>query len=136
MEVASKSQGVNGEEVSLQALLQLGRHRASILRTVSITLRVLLSTLLGDMKQNATNCFMRNTILLGNRTKWFVVLHHTVHNYRPVFSGNTVVRVFWPWSEFADDRRRAGDMCFVMSEHILYFEIQFPRGYKEEVENW
>jgi hypothetical protein len=89
-----------------------------------------------DSMHNATDRFMRNTILLGNRTKWFVVLRHSVHNYRPVFSGNTVVRVWWPWLPFADDRRRAGDMCFVMSEHILYFEIQFPSMDKEEGENW
>jgi hypothetical protein len=96
----------------------------------------LLSTLLLDMKYDATDRFMRDTILLSNPTKWFVVLHHAMHDHRPVFRGNTIFRVPWSLSAFANKRRRAGVMCFIVSEHVLYLEVQFARGGKEEGENW
>ncbi len=120
----------------LQALLLPERHRASVVGIVTAQLRFLLSTLLVDMKQDATDRFMRDSKLLCNRTKWFVVLHHAMHDLWPVFSGNTVVRLFWPWSPFANNRRGAGVKCFVVSEQILYFEIQSAIRNKEEVENW
>ncbi len=85
------------------------------------------------MKHDATDRFMRDTIVLCNRTKWFVVLHHTMNDHRPVFSGNTIFRVFWPWSPFANNRRRAGVMGFTVCEHVLYLQIQFASRGKEEV---
>src|SRR2546425_12194944 len=88
-------------------------------RTVTAQLRFLLSTLLLDMKDDATDRLMRDTILLCNSTKWFVVLHHAMHDHRPVFNRNTVFRLFRPWSPFTNNRRRAGIMCFVVSEHVL-----------------
>lgn len=75
----------DGETCSAQCLRR---------RIVSAQLRFLLSTLLLDMKNNTTDRFMRDTILLCDRTKWFVVLYHTMNDHRPVFSGNTVVWVF------------------------------------------
>ena len=71
------------------------------------------------MKDEATDRLMRDTILLCNCTKWFVVLHHTMKNHRPVFSGNRIVRVFRPWSPFATHRRRAGVICFTVSKQVL-----------------
>jgi hypothetical protein len=92
--------------------------------------------LLKSMKKEATDRFRRDTILLCNWTKWFVVLHHTMNNERPVVSRKTVLRVFWPWSPFATHRRRASVRCFVVSEHVLYLQIQFARRGQEEGENW
>ncbi len=89
-----------------------------------------------DMMNDATDRFMRDTILLRNRTKWFVVLHNTMDDHRPVFSGNAVCGAFWPWSPFANNRRKADVMCFVVSEHVLDLEIQCASRSKEEVENW
>jgi hypothetical protein len=88
------------------------------------------------MKQEATHRFRRDSILLCNRTKWFVVLHHTMKDHRPVFSRKTVFRVRWPWSPFASHRRRAGGMGFVVSEHVLHLEIECASWSKEEAENW
>jgi hypothetical protein len=105
-------------------------------RTVTAQLSFLLSTLLLEMKHDATDRFMRDIILVCNRTKWFVVFHHTMHDHWPEFCGNTIFGVFWPWSPFANNRGRADVMCFVVSEHILNLEIQLASRSKEEVENW
>jgi hypothetical protein len=107
----------------VQALLLPGRHRASVVGKVPVALRFLLSTLLMHMKKNATDRFIRDTIRCCYSAQGFLLLHHTMNDHRPVFSGNTVVRVFWPWSPFANNRRRAGVMCFVVSEQVLYLEI-------------
>jgi hypothetical protein len=56
--VASKSRGVDGDKVSLPALLLPERHRASAVGTVPVSLRVLLSTLLLDIKDDAMDRFM------------------------------------------------------------------------------
>jgi hypothetical protein len=66
---------------------------------------------------------MRDTELLCNRTKWFAFLHHAMNDHRLIFSGKTVVQVFWPWSPFANNRTSAGVMCFIVSEHVLDLEI-------------
>ncbi len=84
--------------------------------SVPIPLRFLLSMLPLDSMNDATDRFMGDTILLCNCTKLFIVLHHPMNDHRPVFSGNTVVRVFRPWSPFANNGRRADVICFVMSE--------------------
>jgi len=76
------------------------------------------------MKDEATDRLMRDTILLCNSTKGFVVLHHTMNNQRPVFSGKSIVRVFGPWSPFATPRRRTGVMGFIVSQQVLDLEIQ------------
>ena len=117
----------------MQALLLPGYHRAFVVGKVPGPLRFLLSTLLISMKKNATDRFMRDTIGSCYRAQGFLLLHHTMNNQRPVFSGNTVFGVFWPWSPFAHHRRRADVMCFVVSEHVLDLEIQFARRGKEEV---
>ena len=105
------------------------------LRPGGVLLRFLLSRLLLPMKK-ATDRFMRDTIRSCYGAQGFLLLHHTLHHHRPVFSGNTVFGVFWPRSPFSNNRRRAGIMCFVVSEHVLDLEIQFPFWEKEEVENW
>jgi hypothetical protein len=105
-------------------------------RTAIAQLSFLLSTLLLDMEHDATDRFMRDTIPLCNSTKGFVVLYHALNDHRPVFSGKTVVRVCWTWSPCANNRRRAGVMCFVVSEQLLHLEIQFAQRGKEEGENW
>ena len=67
-------------------------------RTATAQLRFLLSTLLLDMKHDATDRFMRDTICGCYGAERFLLLHHMLHDSRPQFSGNTIVRVFWPWS--------------------------------------
>jgi len=89
-----------------------------------------------NMKHDATDRFMRDSIRGCYCTERLLLLHQTMYDCRPVFNGKTVFRVFWPWSPFANNRRRAGVMCFIVSEHVLYFEIQYARRGKEEVENW
>jgi len=103
---------------------------------VTVQLSFLLSTLLLDMKHEATDGFMRDTILLCNRTKWFVVLYNTMNNHRPVGGGNTICWVFWSWSPFAYNWKRADVMCFILSQHVLDLETQCARRSKEEGENW
>ena len=67
---------------------------------------------------------------------WPIALEAVEDDHRPVFSGNTVVRVFWSWSPFATHRRRAGIMGFIVSQQVLYLEIQVARRGKEEGANW
>ncbi len=89
--------------------------------------------LLMNMKHDATDRFMRDPIRGCYCAERVLLLHHTMYYCWPVFSGNTVVRVFWPWSPFAHNRRRAGVMFFIVSEQVLYLEIQFAKRSKEEV---
>jgi hypothetical protein len=79
---------------------------------------------------------MRDTIRGCYCAEWFLLLHHTMYYRRPVFSGYTIVRLFWPWSPFAHHRRRAGAMDFIACEQLLDLEIQYAGRSKEEVENW
>ena len=88
------------------------------------------------MKHDATDRFMRGSIGCYYGAERFLLLHNTLHYSRPLGFGNTVVRVFWPWSPFTNNRRRAGIMCFVVSEHILDLEMQLASRDKEEGENW
>ena len=126
-EDARKGRCTDRDHAHPQALLLPGHHRAPVLGKVTVQSSFLLTTLLLNMEYDATDRFMRDIILLRYRTKWFVVLHHPMHDHRPVFSGNAVLRVFWPWSPFDNNRRRAGVRCFVVSEQLLHLEIQFPR---------
>jgi hypothetical protein len=95
-EYERKGRCAGRDHAHLQALVLPGYHSASVEGTVTAQLRFLLSRLFLDMKHDATDRFMRDTKLLCNRTKWFVVLHHTMHDHLPVFRGNSVVRVFSP----------------------------------------
>ncbi len=61
-----------------------GRHRASAVGIETAQLRILLSTLLGDMKQKATDRFVRDTIRGCYGAERFVLLHHTLHHGRPL----------------------------------------------------
>jgi len=135
-EEARKGRGAGGDHAHPQALLPSGHHRASVGGTGPVPLRFWPSTLLLHMKHEATDRFRRDPILLCNRTKWFVVLHHAMNDHRPGFSGKTVFRMFWPWAPFATYRRRADIMCFVVSEQVLNLEIQVARRNKEEGKNW
>ena len=83
-EGASRSLGVDGHHVQLQALLLPGRHRASVVGIETAQLRILLSTLLGDMKQNATDRFVRDTIRGCYGAERFFLLYHTLHYGRPL----------------------------------------------------
>ena len=49
-------------------------------RTVTAQLRVLLSTLLLDMKNNATDRFMRDSIDGCYYAEWFFLLYYTLHH--------------------------------------------------------
>jgi hypothetical protein len=64
------------------------------------------------------------------------VHQHPMNDHRLVFSGKTVCGVFWPWSPFANPRRRIGVRGFTMSEHLLHLERQFSRRCKQEGKNW
>ena len=66
--------------------------------------------------KKATDRFVRDAIRGCYGAQGFLLLYHTLHHHRPVFSGNTVFRVFWPWTSFANNRRRTGVMCFIVSE--------------------
>ena len=79
---------------------------------------------------------MASGMFCGARKHRFVVLHHTMNNHRPVFSGKTVLRVFWPWSPFANHQRRAVVMSFIVSEQVLDLEVQLASRSKEEGKNW
>ena|SRR2546430_295538 len=135
-EDAKKGRCAGGDHVHLQALLLPGRHRASVVGTVPVQLRFLLPALLMRMKKNATDHFMRDSIRCCNCTERFLLLHHTLHHRWPLGSGNTVCRVLWPWLPFANNRRRADTLCFIVSEQVLYLEIQLASRSKEEGENW
>ena len=107
-------------------------YRFEGLRPVGVPLRFLLSRLLMLMKK-ATDRFMRDTIRCCYGAQGFLLLHHTMHDQRPMFCGNTIFGMSWPWSPFANYRRGADVMCFVVSEHVLDLEIQFSRRLKEEI---
>jgi len=79
---------------------------------------------------------MRDTVCSYHCAERFLLLLNTVNDHWPVFSGNTVLRVFWPWTAFADHRRRTGIIRFIVSEQVLDLEIEFAGRSKEEVENW
>jgi hypothetical protein len=99
-------------------------------------LHFLLSTLLLKMKHDATDRFMRDFICGCYGTERFLLLHHTKYDCWPEFCGNTVFRLFWPWSPFATNRRRAGIMGFILGEQLLNLEIECASRGKEEGENW
>jgi hypothetical protein len=124
------------ERAREQWLLSIGTRKRACrlegLRPVGVALRFLLSGLLMPMKK-ATDRFMRDAIRGCYGAQGFLLLHHSLHDYRPVFSGNTICGMFWPWSPFANYRRRAVVMCFIMGEHVLDLEIQFACWGKEEV---
>jgi len=71
----------------LQALLLLGCQRASNGGIVTVKLSFLLSTLLLDMKHDAANHFMEDIIVGCYCAQRLVLLHHTMHDDRPLFSG-------------------------------------------------
>jgi hypothetical protein len=88
------------------------------------------------MKHDAADRFMRDTIRGCYSAQRFFLLHHTMYDCLPKFSGNTVVRVFWPWSSVLEKRRVASLKEFISPQKVLDLEIQFPRRDKEEGENW
>jgi hypothetical protein len=79
---------------------------------------------------------MRDSIRGCYGAERFLLLDNTMYHFRPVFSGNTVVRVFWPRSSMLDKRGVASVKEFNLRQRVLHFEIQFPRRGKEEIENW
>ena len=74
-------------------------------KTVSAQLRFLLSTLFLNMKHDTTDRFMRDAICGCYGAERFFLLHHTLHDGRPQVSGNTIVRMFRPWSSALEKRR-------------------------------
>jgi hypothetical protein len=119
-----------------QAFLLPGSHLFTFIGKVTVQLSFLLDMLLLDLLNNATDGFMRDTIRCCYGAEGFLQLHHTMNDLRPALSRKTVFGVFWPWSPFANHRRRFGAMCFTVSEHVLYLEIQGASRSKEEGENW
>ena len=105
-------------------------------RTVIAQLCFLLFTLLLDMKHDATDRFMRDSIRGCHCAERFFLLDHTMYYCRPMFSGNTVVRVYWSWLSVFEKRRVASLNEYIFRQEVLHLEIQFSRRGKEEVENW
>src|SRR5947209_6891783 len=95
-----------------------------------------MSTLLLDMKQHATDRFMRDAKCCCNGTERFLLLHHTMYYCWPKFSGNTIVRIFRPWSLMLEKRRVGSLKYMIFLQKVLHLEIKFPSRGKEEVENW
>jgi len=137
---AGKRQGKVEGQVGTTCICKLsrlsGRHLASVGGTGPVPLPFLPSTRLLDMKYNAMDRFMRDPIRCCHSTERFVFLYHPMNDHRPVFSGDTVLRVFWPWTPLANYRRRAGVRGSTVSEHLLHLEIQCARRGKEEGTNW
>jgi hypothetical protein len=90
---------------------------------VDVSLSFLLSKLLMNMKNDATDRFMRDSIRGCYCAERLLLLHHTMHYCRPVFSGNTVFRVFRPWSPVLDSRRVASLKYFIFCQKVLHLEI-------------
>ncbi len=115
-EEARKGRGAGGDHVHLPALLLPGRHRASVAGTGPVPLRFLLSTPLLDMKHDAADRFMRDTIGGCHCTERFLLLHHTMQHGRPFGSGKTVCRPLCPGPSLLDHRRRRASLsCFLRS---------------------
>ena len=96
-------------------------------------MRFLRYMLFRSRTNEATDRFMRDTVCSCHGAQRFLLLHHLLHDQRPVFSGKTVCGVFWPWSPFAHHRRRADVICTVVGEHVLDLEIQCASRGKEEI---
>ena len=69
---------------------------ALLARTAPVQLSFLLFTLLLDMNHDATDRCMRDTICGCYSAERFLLLHHTLHDSRPQFNWNTIVRIFRP----------------------------------------
>ncbi len=121
--------------VEFPALLHFSQHN-HYYRHVCVQLSVLLSELILDMKHDATDRFMGDIIGDCHCSQRFLLLHHTMNDYRPVFSRKTVFRVFWPWTPFTNNRRRAGIRSITVSEHLLDLERQSACRGQEEGKNW
>ena len=93
------------DHTHLQARVLPRRHCASVLRRVTVQLGFLLSTLLQDMKHDATDRFMRDTKRGCNGTERFFLLGNTLHNCHPLGSRNTIFRVLWSWPPMLDNGR-------------------------------
>src|SRR5215471_10790652 len=72
------------------------------------------------MTHDATDRFMRDVIGGCYGAERFFLLHHTMYDHRPVFSGNTKIRLFRPWPSMLEKRSVDSN----------------PRRGKEEGENW
>ncbi|SRR6266487_1907181 len=99
-------------------------------------LHILLSTLLLDMKHDATDRFMRDSIDCCYGAERFFLLHYTMYDCRPEFSGNTEFRMFRSWSSMLNKRRVVSLNEFIFPQKLLHLKEQFPKLGKEEVENW
>jgi hypothetical protein len=135
-EEARKGRGAGGDHVHLPALSAFRTSSCLGRRNRTCPVRFWPSTRLLHMKQEATDRFARDTIGCCNRTERFVLLHHTMNDQRPVFSGKTVCGAFWPWPPFATHRRRTGVRGFILSQQALNLERQVARRNKEEMKNW
>jgi hypothetical protein len=83
-EEARKGRWACGPHKHPQALLLAERHHASAGGKVLVPLRFLLSTLLLDMKHDATDRFMRDSIRGCDCAQRFLLLHHTMQHGRPL----------------------------------------------------
>jgi hypothetical protein len=60
-----------------------------------------------NMKHDTVYHYMRDAKCGCYGAQRFFLLHHTLNDGRPQVSGNTVVRVFRPWSSVLEKRRVA-----------------------------
>jgi hypothetical protein len=89
-----------------------------------------------SMKKDATDRFVRDAIGCCHSAEGFFLIHHTLHDCGPVFSGNTVFRVFRPWSSVLEKRKVASLNEFIFCQKVLHLLIQYSCRVKEEIENW
>jgi hypothetical protein len=62
---------------------------------------------------------MRDSIRGCYSAERFFLLRYTMHDCLPKFSGNTVVRLFWPWPSVLEKRRVASLEYFIFCEKVL-----------------
>ena len=96
--------------------------------TVIAQLRFLLFTLLLDMNHDTPDRFMRDAIGGCYSAERFFLLHHTLHDCRPLQSGNTVVRMFLAWPS-ALEKENISLNEFISRQQVLHLQIRFfPEG--------
>ena len=94
----------------------------------TVQLDFLLSTLLLGIKYNATDRFMRDSICGCYGAERFFLLHYTLHDCRPKFSWNTIVRMYRSWSSALEKRRVATLKCSSSASRWCTLRYSFPDG--------
>jgi hypothetical protein len=89
-----------------------------------------------SMKKETTDRFRRDAIGRRHCAQRFLLIHDTMHDCGPVFSGKTVFRMFGPWSSVLEKRKAASLNEFIFCQMVVHLERQFACRGKEEIINW